>query len=63
MKWFEPIIIIVAIGLVLLPIFLQIKNKKKGKSSCVQLPYLFSSFCKNNIINFIKFCRLSQENN
>lgn len=34
MEWFEYIIIIIAIGLVVLPIFLSIKNKKKGKSSC-----------------------------
>lgn len=34
MKWFEPIIIIVAVGLVILPIILKIVNKKKGKSTC-----------------------------
>ena len=34
MKWFEPIIAIVAIFLVVLPIILSIRNKKKGKCSC-----------------------------
>jgi len=34
MKWFEPIIAIVAIGLVILPIILKVVNKKKGKSAC-----------------------------
>ena len=34
MKWFEYIILIVAIGLVLLPFILKYSNKKKGKSSC-----------------------------
>lgn len=34
MKWFEPIIAIIAVFLVILPIILKIRNKKKGKSSC-----------------------------
>ena len=34
MKWFEPIIAIVAIFLVVFPIILSIRNKRKGKSSC-----------------------------
>lgn len=34
MEWFEYIIIVVAVGLVLLPIALKIINKKRGKSSC-----------------------------
>ncbi len=34
MKWFEYIIMIVAIGLVFLPFILKIVNKKKGKSGC-----------------------------
>ena len=34
MKWFEYIIIIVAIGLVFLPFILKIVNKKKGKPCC-----------------------------
>ncbi|MCI5938389.1 MAG: FeoB-associated Cys-rich membrane protein [Bacilli bacterium] len=34
MKWFEYIIIVVAIGLFLLPFILQIIKKKKGKPSC-----------------------------
>lgn len=34
MKWFEYIIMIVAIGLVFLPLILKIINKKKGKPGC-----------------------------
>lgn len=34
MKWFEPLIAIVAIGLVLLPIILKIVDKKKRKAKC-----------------------------
>ena len=34
MKWFEPLIALAAIGLVILPIVLKIRAKKKGKSSC-----------------------------
>ena len=34
MKWFEYIIMIVAIGLVFLPFILKIANKKKGKPGC-----------------------------
>ena len=34
MEWFEPIIIVVAIGLVLSPIIIKIVNKKRGKSTC-----------------------------
>lgn len=34
MKWFEYIIMIVAIGLVILPVVLQIVKKKKGKPTC-----------------------------
>ncbi len=34
MKWFEYIIIIVAIGLVLLPFIINYKNRKQGKTSC-----------------------------
>lgn len=34
MKWFEPIIAIIAIGLVILPFILKIINKKRGKPSC-----------------------------
>ena len=34
MKWFEYIIMIVAIGLVFLPFILKIVNKKKGKPGC-----------------------------
>lgn len=32
MKWFEYIIMLIAIGLVLLPIAIKINNKKKGNS-------------------------------
>ena len=38
MEWFEYIIIVVAVSLVLLPIVLRIINKKRGKSS---LKFLF----------------------
>ena len=34
MKWFEPIIAIIAIFLVLLPIIIKIIEKKKGNSKC-----------------------------
>ena len=34
MKWFEPIIAIVAIFLVILPIILKIISHKKGNNSC-----------------------------
>lgn len=34
MEWFEPIIAIVAIGLVFLPFILKIIGKKKGKVVC-----------------------------
>ena len=34
MKWFEYIIMIVAIGLDFLPFILKIVNKKKGKPGC-----------------------------
>ena len=34
MKWFEPIIAIVAVFLVVFPIILSIRNRRKGKSSC-----------------------------
>ena len=34
MKWFEPLIALAAIGLVLLPIILKIINHKNGKSTC-----------------------------
>ena len=33
MKWYEYIILIVAIGLVVLPFILKYFNKKKGKKS------------------------------
>lgn len=34
MKWFEPLIAIAAIFLVILPIILKIKAKRSGKGSC-----------------------------
>ncbi len=34
MKWYEYIIMIIAIGLVILPFVLNHLNKKKGKSTC-----------------------------
>ena len=34
MKWFEPIIAIVAVFLVILPFILNIRKKKKGKKGC-----------------------------
>lgn len=34
MKWYEYIIAIVAIGLAILPIILNKRNKKNGKSTC-----------------------------
>lgn len=34
MKWFEPIIAIIAIGLVILPIILRIIRKKNNKGTC-----------------------------
>lgn len=41
MEWFEYIIIIIALGIVILPIFLKIKYKTAGKkcSSCCCCPY------------------------
>ena len=34
MEWFEPLIAIFAISLVMLPIIKKVIDKKKGKSSC-----------------------------
>ena len=34
MKWFEPIIALIAIFLVVLPIILKIRDYKKGKHTC-----------------------------
>lgn len=34
MKWFEPIIAICAISLVVLPIILKVIRRKKGESNC-----------------------------
>lgn len=34
MEWFEYLIIVIAIGLVALPIVLEIKNRKQGKKGC-----------------------------
>lgn len=34
MKWFEPLIALAAVSLVVLPIILKIKSHKKGQSSC-----------------------------
>ena len=34
MKWFEPLIALAAIALVVLPFILKIIAKKKGKSTC-----------------------------
>ena len=59
MKWLEPIIIIDAIGLVLLPIFLQIKNKKKVKSSCS----CGCSYCSQNSECCKEIKKTNQNNN
>ncbi|MBQ7275978.1 MAG: hypothetical protein IJS58_01895 [Bacilli bacterium] len=34
MEWFEPLIAIGALSLVIVPIIIRIRNKKMGKSSC-----------------------------
>lgn len=34
MEWFEPILIIIAVGLVAMPFVLKYINKKKGNTKC-----------------------------
>ena len=48
MEWFEYIIIVVAVSLVLLPIVLRIINKKRAIGVAPFLiNYFVSAFCKN----------------
>lgn len=55
MEWFEPIIIIIAIFLVLLPLILKIKNKKKGKTGCEHDCSICSSHdqCLSNLRKYL----------
>ena len=55
MKWFEPIIAVVAIFLVILPIITSIKKIKSGKSSCG----CNCSSCKDG--NECPFCNAKKE--
>lgn len=55
MEWFEPIIIVVAIFLVLLPLILKIKNKKQGKTGCEHECSICSSHdqCLSNLRKYL----------
>lgn len=55
MKWFEPIIIIIAILLVIIPIILHFKNKKNNTLKCECGHY------QKDCINNCSLCSLDKE--
>lgn len=56
MEWFEPLIAIAAIALVILPFILNHKNKKTGKPSCTSDCSCCSSSgqCMHNFKEYLK---------
>ena len=53
MEWFEPLIAIAAIALVILPFILNHRNKKTGKPSCTSC-CSSSGQCMRNFKEYLK---------